>query len=208
MDLTPAYFKAGMSAHMLALRDSAWERLKPAGPWALGDAVHPTAGRGCMVWWKDAKQPDAAELEWRECPDGLWYAPPLTLPDQIELARRNIPSCIDVAMSTGVTLSIPMAAASPRSIDFATGKVGKPASEFGRRAHALYDRLAGLPKDATVSAADPDVLMVLTLGVMTSYRVTPELLTDLAWFTTVDVLPTVGAIMGIDPKASEPGADG
>ena len=142
--------------------------------------------------------PDVAS-RWRKCHDGLWYLPPSELPDQAMLARERCPKGIDLTSSTGITLTIPLAAAAPRAIDLATGELGEAVAPYAREAYALFDRI---DNGETVTLTDPQVRRVVLLALQACYRLTPELLADLGWITTDDLDPILSAILGSHPKAS------
>jgi hypothetical protein len=204
-----AYFAPGVRAAPAA-EIPAFRRLLPAGPWAVTAAEHPAGqgGRGSLAWQlapgeTPAVVPDVRAWAWRACPDGLWYGSGGGLPSQASLAREAAPPGVDLVLGGGTTLTIPLAVAAPRLIDFGAGGIGEPATELGRLAYRIYDRLTA---EQGIGLADPDLHRLVLLAVQASYRVTEELLTDLGWISTVDLDPIVCAIFGTHPKASAGGA--
>ncbi len=199
-----AYFAAGVGATDPARDVPQFARVLQAGPWMLSDVIMPDGARGAMIWWSDCERPDQHALEWRTCPDGLRYGKPKNLPDLSEIAKRTIQPGIDVTLVNGMQVTVPVAMLEPRKIDFGSGQAGEPATEFGRRAFAVQARLAATEKGKGLPITDPDVLHLIGMAMMQTYRLPPELLSDLGWVTTVDVDPILCAIMGSDPKDPPP----
>lgn len=199
---SPAYFAPGAAVDV-APAMPCFARILAAGPWQVTAINHPTRGWGALAWWPGCPQP--GDVSWRQSPDGLWYASPARLPTQAELARANAPRGIEVQVTCGASLTMPLATLAPRRLSLLTGAVGIPADEYGRLAYTVSNRLreagsAGLP------IVDAEVLRLLVAGLGLAYRVTAELLEDLGWITTADVDPLLCAALGHDPKACEPGA--
>lgn len=203
---SPVYFAPGAPLDVIGAIP-ALARLVSAGPWQTARISHPIAGEGVAATWAGMPTCNQHEVEtatgWRKCHDGLWYLPPSELPDQALLARERCPRGVDLDMSTGVTLTIPLAAASPRAIDLASGAIGDAVAPYAREAYALFDRIDSGEKVVT---ADPHVHRVVMLALQACYRVTPELLVDLAWITTDDLDPILSAVLGSHPKASSDAA--
>ncbi len=199
------YFAPGVKVPGPATDIAVFARLMTAGPWKAKSAIHPELGQGALAWnGPEEFTEDLLKGEWRECHDGLRYRRPPVMPTQASLARSSCPRGIDVLMSTGVQLTIPLALAAPRKLSFARQTTDEPATEFGRIAHKLGERLRALPENGGIPNTDPEVLHTVTQALMTAYRVTPELLDDLEWITSADLEPIVCAIMGSDPKAFAP----
>jgi hypothetical protein len=201
--ISPAYFAPGVAADAAAAMPC-FRRILPAGPWQVASYNHPVQGWGAMAWWVGCAQPEDLP-DWRASPDGLWYCGPAALPGQAELARPNAPRGIEVPVTCGAMLTMPLATLAPRRVSLLTGQLGEPADEYGRLGYAVSARLraageAGLP------VTDREVLRFLTAGLALAYRVTAEMIEDLGWVTTADVDPLLCAALGHDPKASEPAA--
>jgi hypothetical protein len=177
-----------------------FQRILSAGPWAVGEYSAGVHGMGTVAFWAGTEVGDLDNLQWRQCADGLLYAR-RGMPKQTELAKRNTSPGIDITLSTGVYLTVPIAAAAPRKVLFGSGDLGEPVTEYAKRALALFERMSD-PKNK-ISILDPESLMVVTLAVQAAYRVTTELLDDLGWITSADIDPILCAAMGSDPKALE-----
>lgn len=201
-----AYFAPGVRVLGPAREIIELARLMVAGPWKVKTAQHPKLGTGALAWNGEGDLPDnlLTTGEWRDCGDGLHYRKPSPLPSQADIARAGCPRGIDVLMSTGVLLTIPLALAAPRKLSFARPGLGDPATEFGIIAERLFERFRTLPDDKIISFLDPDCLAVVTQALMAAYKTTPELLDDLGWVTSTDVESILLAVMGSDPKASAP----
>lgn len=195
-----AYFAPGVKASGKAAWEiAAFDRVKSAGPWLCTDGRGPDGETGALIYWDTP--PENGRGTWRICPDGLHYWSPRVPPNPESLARRNCPRGIDVLMSTGVLLTIPLAVAAPRKVSLSLCTADEPASEFGVLAYRVFERLAA---KEPVGVTDRDVLRLVTLALEAAYRVTPELVDDLGWITTADIDPILCAILGSDPKASNP----
>jgi hypothetical protein len=114
------------------------------------------------------------------------------------LWRDSGPAGIDLQLSSGIYLTIPLAVYSPQVVDLFSGQITGAATPFGVEAFALFDRMAAEP---SIPLTDKQVLRVIALALMARYRLTPELLQDLRWVTTADIDPILSAILGTHPKA-------
>ncbi len=192
-----AYWSAEAGTAMLARESPRFARIMAAGPWQFRDYDH-DGKHGVIAQWKGVTEESYGTP--RLCSDGLWYFPAGAALTIASLAKDNVPTGIDVDLSTGVTLTIPLALAAPRLLTFGDDDgLGAPASEFATLADQVFERLR---KKEPVTLRDKDVRRLVVLAVQQSYRVTDEVLTELRWITTLDVDPILCAIMGSDPKAS------
>lgn len=149
----------------------------------------------------------------RPCDDGLIFFAPKVLPSQALLAKPNATRGLDVTLSRGYQLSIPLVALAPKFVSF-TGGALKPATELESLALAVWERMDAAAKEIAeakaakeplpvgVPMSDPDVLRLVALAVMENYLVTPELLEELRWITTRDIQPIIYALEGTDPKSA------
>ena len=175
-----------------------FSRIKPGNKWLATNSTQ-QGKSGTVVYIGD--QPEANADGWVEQADGLFYLPGRKLPAQVDLVRDHGVRGTDYVTSTGVTLTIPIAALSARKISFSSGQANDYATVFARKAFALFDKLAS---DTPVMADDPDLFALICEAVMQVYYVTPELLDELQWITTADVDPIVVCLMGASPKVSKP----
>jgi hypothetical protein len=194
---SPAYFLPGVGSAP-AFQIPAMAPIMDAGPWAVADYEHPEFGRGALAYWTGCAAPEHRPGDWRKLADGRHYLPPVTLPSPGQLWRDSGPAGIDLQLSSGIYLTIPLAVYSPQVVDLFTGQITGAATTFGVEAFALFDRMAAEP---TIPLTDKQVLRVIALALMARYRLTPELLQDLRWVTTADIDPILSAILGTHPKA-------
>ena len=191
-DLSPEGGNEAVRLHPVA------KRLAIAGPWQL--AKHPDGGsfatwRGASAKWPDYGPP-------RTTHDGLFYHPPKdpTAMTPAALAKTDHRPDTTVVLSSGVTLSVPLATRGARRRRFGADiAVGEYVEEFSTAAFRLYDRVVSGEKPME---NDADLCRVLYLAIATRYRVVEEALDDLGWLTTADDGVIIGAVFGSDPKAS------
>ena len=195
--ISPAYFLPGQRSAP-AFQIPALAPIMDAGPWSVADWEHPELGHGVIAYWTGCAKPDHRPGQWRALPDGRHYLAPAVLPSPGQLWRDSGPAGIDLQLSSGLYLTIPLATHSPQVVDLFSGQITGPATAFGSEAFALFDRIAAEPG---ISLTDPQVLRVIALALMARYRLTPELLSDLRWITTADIDPVLSAILGTHPKA-------
>jgi hypothetical protein len=204
----PAYFAPDIKCNARPPRDiPEFSRLRPGDKWFACDSSQ-NGKRGALVVFG---RPDSTEMPaqgcsgWVECADGLLYLPGRKMPEQADLVRGHRVDGIDYVTSTGVTLTIPVAAASPRKLLFSSGKTGDPASDWAKRAFDLFDRLRSSER---VSATDPAIIALVCDAIGHVYATTPEMLDELGWLTSADLDPILVCMMGADPKkAVQPAGD-
>lgn len=193
-----AYWSGAVKDGAEARDHAAFARIAPGGPWQFRDWMH-EGQAGVIAEWAGSSGMSYGTP--RACADGLVYFPSRLPLRQEDLAKRNAPAGIDYTTTTGVTLTIPLAAAAPRFLGFEDGAdaVGEAFGEFARLAERFFDRLSTEKKHIPWSDADLRRLILLAIG--QCYRVTAEPLGELRWITTADVEPVLMAMMGSDPKA-------
>lgn len=190
-DLGPEGGNEAVRLHPIA------KRLAIAGPWQLGK--HPDGGS--FATWRGASARPADYGVPRPTHDGLFYFPPKDLATLTpsSLAKADHRPDTTVVLSSGVTLSIPLATRGARRRRFASDRaVGEYVEEFATTAFRLYDRVVSGEKPLE---SDADLCRVLYLAIATRYRVVEEVLDDLGWLTTADDGIVIGAVFGSDPKA-------
>lgn len=193
----PAYFAAGAPPGEPPRNIPQFAKLKLGPKWKAADSSQ-NGQRGVVAFLGD--QPPAGEPGWIAC-DGVWYLPGRPMPAQIDLTRSHRVNGIDYTTSRGITLTIPIAAASPRKLLFSAKKVGEASEEFAQKAFALFDRLGAEEK---ISATSPDIIELVIDAIRHVYDVTPEMLDELGWITSSDLDPIIVCLMGSDPKAADP----
>ena len=108
--------------------------------------------------------PRIERLTWRKSKiDELLFGWADPLPTQVDLARAEIVKSTEVVTSKGHTLTVPLALACPREILFDSGEIGEAATEFGRLAYHIDNRIReeqGVPLD------DPEVIRLILLAQM------------------------------------------
>lgn len=200
----PAYFAPGVSCAQRPAKDiPEFARVASAGPWACCDSSQ-CGANGALIFLVGAEQPAVGHgkpEDWIDCGDGLRYLTGQPMPTQAELVRDHNVRGIDYLTSRGITLTVPVATASPRKISFASKKALGYATDFAELAFRVFDRISD---EKGLSPLDPDVLKVVADAIGHVYRTTPEILDELGWITSADIDPIICCIFGSDPKASNP----
>lgn len=177
-----------------------------AGPWQYvdhegGTMVQPRDEQGRphnkQLWDWEKKRPARG-------PDGIiegmFYVPPVELPDQAELAKANGNSLdSDLIISKGRIITIECALVAPEYVGFGGSSPGEYATEYGRVAWAFYEKCNA--NDGNYELNDPLALEVVYQAVASRYRVTRDLLTDLRWISSDDIAPILEVAFGADPKS-------
>lgn len=137
--------------------------------------------------------------------DGMVFYPPrdaITPEDTIKPEDLRGPGGW-YATTTGKSLWIPIAAATPRELVIVAGggyRYGSFVNEFGLLAHELYEAMQSIK--GGISFTDQRLWRLLTLAIQGAYALTDELIercTD--WFSSRDVEPIAFMIFGLSPKA-------
>lgn len=202
------YFAPGISCGERAAHEiPQFSRVLTADKWYCCNSTQ-DGKQGALIFSQSDPQPAPHTTGWRECFDGLMYLPPATLPGTIDLLRpERRMRFIDVLTSRGVLLSIPVASAAAREVDFSAKKFGVPSDDFGKCAYAFFDRLSDTKAASQPKLGDADTLRLVMLAVQQFYRVTEELLNDLGWISSLDIDPIISAIMGATDSKTK-AADG
>jgi hypothetical protein len=196
----PFAYWSGSIRDAMAARDSAtFARLAPAGPWQFREWSHEGRSGVIAEWAGTAGAVDELYGKPRACADGLVYFPSKAPLRQEDLAKRNAPNGLDYTTTTGVTLTVPLAAAAPRFVGFEDNApaLGDPFGDFATVAQDVFDRLTA----GSILYSDPTLRRLVLLAIGQCYRVTAESLGELRWITTADVEPILLCVMGTDPKA-------
>lgn len=187
-----------------AASDKRMARLHAAGPWQ-----YQPHQLGCMATWRTNGPVSRSTLGAdRKTKDGMIYLSPLELPTPEQLLRPSMVERAElqdviVSQDTGTTIRIFPAMMSPRQI-LEDATLGEPSTRYGRAVRALMDRVAADP-NLRVSDIAGELTECVRLAIMYSYRVTLELLHDLAWLNEASLMSIWGACLQA-PK-SKPGAD-
>lgn len=189
--LEPESGNEGVRTHPVA------KRLAIAGPWQLGKH----AEGGSFATWRGASASVADYGTPRQTTDGLWYFPPkdpATLTPSA-LGKADSRPDVTVVLSSGMTLSIPLAVRGARRRRFAADTaLGEFVEEFTNTAFDFYDRVAAGEKPLE---SDPQLCRLLYLAIASRYRLTEEAMDDARWLTTADDAIVIRAVFGSDPKA-------
>lgn len=191
----PAYFAPDVICSGPARDLPAFARLRAGNKWKACN--YRLNGKPGTVAFLGDEQPAHDDIGWYESAGGLWYLPGLKMPEQIELVREHRVTGIDYVTSTGATITVPVAASSPRKLLFSSARLGDPAADWAVRAFDLFDRLRS---DEKVSPLEPAVLSLISDALGSVYYVTPEILDELGWITSADIDPLLICMMGTDPK--------
>ena len=174
----------------------AFAHIAQCGKWNYAPHTHKGV-KGVLAFWKGLA-PGLNELsdgEELEC--GLVYFAPDNI-TQADIAKRAPYPSIDVVTHKGFNLSIPLAVAGPRMVSFTGCELGGFADEFPEAAARLDARIESM-EDEDGSDFDTDLINLVSLAMQQTYSVTPELLNDLGWITSNDLIPIYRAIVGADP---------
>lgn len=135
--------------------------------------------------------------------DGLVFYPPLDpiVPeDAIKAEQQRGPGNWH-GTTKGLSLWIPLAAATPREVIVVAGggfRYGGFANEFGLLAHELWDAMQA---DKELTFDEPRLWRLLLLAIQRAYALTDELIERCGWFTSADVGPITFLVFGLSPKA-------
>lgn len=200
----PAYFAPGVScAQRPAKNIPEFARVASAGPWSCCDSSQ-CGANGCLIFLAGTEQPvpgHGKPDDWLTCSDGLRYLTGQALPSQTSLVREHNVKGIDYTTSQGITLTIPVALASPRMISFSSKKALGFSTDFATMAFKIYDRLTD---ENGLNLLDHQVLKLIADAIAHVYRVTPEILDELGWISSADIDPILCCVFGSDPKALNP----
>lgn len=166
-------------------------RISLGGPWKWKQCYY-NGVKGVLAHRGEAPQD---LISGKSCSDGLVYFSD-ELPSQEDLAKVNTGPKFGVVLSTGRTLDIPIAVYAPRFLAFDSESGGEHATEFGREAFRIWDKI-----DAKNYPTNAEMKRLVFLAVQQCYAVTEELLSQLGWVTDLDIIPVSLAISGRDPKS-------
>jgi hypothetical protein len=172
----------------------AFAHITKCGKWSYVQHTHKGV-KGVLAFWK-GPAPGTGELgEGVQMDNGLIYFAPDKI-SQADLAKRSPYPAINVIMHKGFNLSIPLAVAGPRSISFTGCEIGGFTDDFPEAAAKLNACVENLEDEEDL---DPQLINLAMLAIQQTYSVTPELLEDLGWITTIDLVPIFRAVIGVDP---------
>jgi hypothetical protein len=177
----------------------ALERIQTAAPWQY--CAHPYGGT--LATWAGASRSHEDYAPPVDTLDGLRYLGPRQIPTIYDLARDGGQPGVDVRLACGAIVTIPVATVAHRQLRLGRrvgieGVIGDPVSSYGRLAVELSRRAA---ESSGLSYEDDDLHRLLLLALAQRYRVTADLLDDMALIAQEDVDPLLGAIWTGDPKA-------
>ena len=176
---------------MVADEAECFSRIRLGGPWKWQDWHHKGA-KGVLAF----KGELPAELgEAKTCSDGLLYFHKAS-PSQEELAKSDTIPRFPVTLKSGRVIEIPIAVYAPRVLAFDCDGEGEHATEFGREAYRIWNRIDN--KDMPTNG---EIKRLIFLAVQQCYSVTEELLSNLGWVTDADMTPILLAVSGRDPKS-------
>lgn len=199
-NIGPAYWVPAVAASE-AKEHALFAEIQHAGPWQY--TTHPHGGAVASWTAFDAEAFAAPQ----EIAPGVFYLPPKMLPSIYDLARPERGEGVEITLACGVQLTIPVAVIAHRQLRVGRRgeRFGNPVTEYGRIACLLKERArteAGIPYD------DASLLLLMTLAISQRYRITSELLDDLAILAVEDIDPLLGVIWTGDPKALAPASAG
>ena len=179
-----------------------FDYIRKCGRWSYAQHTH-DGNKGTLAFWGKGA-PTRAEIGVGvTLENGLVYFAPNPLPTQKELAKKSPYPAVDVMTHCGRQLSIPLAVGAPRLVSFTGYELGDFIDEFPIVAARIEAALLNANDDEEhVAVIDSDILDLVFLAISQTYSVTPELLNDLKWITSLDIVPIISAVMGSDPLAS------
>lgn len=187
-------FWSGEGAH------AGYQRIAPAGPWVKVNATPQGT-----TFLRDAKAfaPDAYNPPRPTADGGLYYGPKVLPPPKA--LRRECAGTQEVTTAGGLKLDVRVAYLSPRQIGWAPGgaiHMGNLRDSWAFDALALWNSAEKDPDGTIRITLDPVRVGRVVFGAVRScYRVTEELLEDLGWIASEDLLTCLFGVWGIDPKA-------
>lgn len=199
-----AYFSAHAPSERECARTQGGEAFKHiahCGKWNY--AKHKYNGqKGILAFW-NGLAPGTHELdEGKELENGLIYFKPDPMPTQADLGKRSPYPSIPVTTHKGQQLSIPLAVGAPRMVSFTGHEMMEFADDFPVLAGKMESYVENLKDDEEdIALTDQMLVNLVCKAIQQNYKVTPELLEDLRWITTGDIIPIYRAVMGCDPLA-------
>jgi hypothetical protein len=183
---------------MIADEAECFRRILLGGPWKWTE--HYMNGvKGVLAFRGELESLDAKDF--RPCSDGLLFFCK-SLPDQPALAKEVNSPRFPVTLKSGRVIDIPLAVYAPRVLAFDSMEEGEHATEFGREAFRIWQRI-----DEKNWPSNTEVKRLIFLAVQQCYAVTEELLSKIAWITDADIVPIVLAISGRNPKSVAAASD-
>jgi len=173
-----------------------------AGPWQF--STHPNGGT--LATFHGASRDVAEYRPARPAADGLQYLAPLVMPSIHDLTKPDSKAGVDVQLCCGLTVTIPHGTVVHQQLRLGRGdRMGDPVTEYGRLCCQLYDsaRTAG-----GLDYGNPALLRLIELALGQCYRLTQDLIDDMAFLAADDVDPILGAAWCGDPKALAPASSG
>ena len=196
-----AYFSAQTNSAEECARTNggeAFAHISHCGKWNYCAHTH-NGEKGVLAFWK-GMAPGRADLSEGVVFGDLTYFAPDPLPSQKELAKASpYPSAV-VTTHRGIQLSIPLAVGAPRMVSFTGNELTGFSGDFAEMAfavNAMIDNIAD--EDEDIALLDDRLIELVGRSIQENYAVTPELLDDLGWITSIDIIPIYRAIMGADP---------
>lgn len=190
-----AYHMPGL-AKLQAADDPRMRRLIAAWPvWEY--RTHPAGG--ALAVPKGLTNPIDLAGPVVECPDGLRWHPPTTMPTLHDLAREDMPQpAVRIRLRRMGQVSVPLGVG---PVYGAGPRKGQPSSELGRLARDLYHRAIDREHEWS-DQDDRDTERVCFLSIQAGYSVTEELFGELAPYDQDELSVMIAAVWGCDPKAS------
>lgn len=169
------------------------------GKWHFAEHSH-QGKKGILAFWGN-KCPSLGNLpEPQKSPiDGLWYYSPEEMPTKKQLAKNHEFPMYQYETNTGHTLSIPLAAGTPRIVDFLSMGFGDFSGEFAKKVQALEMDMMDDDADE-ILIDDPRIIELILCAIEQTYRVTPELLHELQWINSADISNIFDIIRGVHSK--------
>jgi len=201
MSQSPAYWSPVVEASE-AKGHPLFASIQHAGPWQYQQ--HPDGGT-VATWLGEVFDPSAYAVP-RQVFESLCYLAPKQMVHIHDLVLPGNPGA-DVTLACGITLTIPVATVAHRQMRLGRGNVGlgDPVTEYGRLACRMLEeakRDGGVPNDS------PDLLRLIELAIGQRYRVTSEMLDDMAIISADDIDPILACAWMGDPKALAPASAG
>ena len=177
---------------------TAFARIAHCGKWNYCTHTH-GGKKGVLAFWKGLA-PAPSELSDGVAHGDLVYFAPSPMPTQEKLAKASPYPSAQITTHKGMQLSIPLAVGAPRLLSFTGNELGDFADDFPDQAARFAARAENIQDtDDDIALLDQELIELIGVALQQNYRVTPELLNDLGWITSVDIIPIYRAIMGADP---------
>lgn len=199
-----AYFSDQCKNDRIAREHEAFQAIQHCGKWSYAAHTH-NGVKGVLAFWGSKIPPGRDELtdSPKKCDTGLLYFAPNPIPTQKELGKSSPYPSVDILTHSGRQLSIPLAVGAPRLVSFTGYELGDFVDDFPAAAGRIESIIQNArDDDEDLQIDNKELLDLVCLALQQTYSVTPDLLNDLGWITSVDIIPIVQAVLGADPKAS------